>query len=43
MVWEGIRLETGLRYFGKFTNPFSRINLANTAIDTGQLVCTLLD
>jgi len=21
-VWKGIRLETGLLYFGKFTNPF---------------------
>jgi hypothetical protein len=31
--WEGICLETGLRYFGGFTNPFSRINLANTVVD----------
>ncbi len=28
MVWKGIRLETGLRYFGKFTNPFSRNRIA---------------
>ena len=27
-MWKGIRLETGLRYFGKFTNPFSRNRIA---------------